>query len=102
MEKKKHDRFLTLAECTQKIPLPIVDSIHARFKDSVESIHQKLKSFLDLSQGDISLFLFDSIIGGIKSSWDQTSWAGKDFEEALSFVEASYNIESLKLASLPH
>jgi hypothetical protein len=53
---------LKLAECHQKFPLTIVDSIHSRFQDSVESIKQKVKSFLDLlSQGDISLCLFYSI-----------------------------------------
>jgi hypothetical protein len=80
---------LKLAEYHQKFPLTIVDSIHARFIDSVEIIKQKVKSVLELSQEDISLYLFDSVIGGKKAYWVQTSWVEKDFEEALTFVEVS-------------
>ena len=81
---------LKLPECHQKISLTTVDSIHARFQDSFECIKPKLKSFIDSTQGDISLCLFDSILGGKIASWDQTAWSGKDFEEALTFAEVSH------------
>lgn len=80
---------LKLSECHQKISLTCVDSIHARFQDSFECIKPKIQSFIDSTQGDISLCLFDSIIGGKIASWDQTAWSGKDFEEALTFAEVS-------------
>lgn len=80
---------LKLSECHQKIVLTSVDSIHARFQDSVQCIKTKVKSFLDSTQGDISLCLFDSILGGKRADWDQTAWAGKDYEEALTFAEVS-------------
>ena len=76
-------------ECHQKNSLTTVDSIHARFQDSFECIKPKLKSFIDSTQGDISLCLFDSILGGKIASWDQTAWYGKDFEEAITFAEVS-------------
>jgi hypothetical protein len=66
-----------------------VDSIHGRFQDSIALIKQKVKSFLDSTQGDISLCLFDSILGGKRANWDQTAWGGKDFEEALTFAEVN-------------
>ena len=50
---------LKASECNPKFPLTIVDSIHARFQDSIESIKQKVKNFLASSQGDVSLCLFD-------------------------------------------
>ncbi len=78
---------MKLADCHQKFPLTTVSAIHARFQDSIESIKQKVKSFIDLSQGDVSLCLFDSVIGGKKTSLDQTPWVGKDFEDALTLVE---------------
>jgi hypothetical protein len=53
---------LKVAECHQKFPLTIVDSIHGRFQDSVKIIIQKGKRFLEFSQGNISLCLFDSIV----------------------------------------
>ena len=80
---------LKLSDCHQKISLTSVDSIHGRFQDSIALIKQKVKSFLDSTQGDISLCLFDSILGGKRANWDQTAWGGKDFEEALTFAEVN-------------
>ena len=80
---------LKLSDCHQKISLTSVDSIHGRFQDSISLIKQKVKSFLDSSQGDISLCLFDSILGGKRANWDQTAWGGKDFEEAFTFAEVT-------------
>ena len=57
---------LKLADCHQKFPSTTVGSIHTRFQHSIESIKQKVKSFLDLSQGDVSLCLSDIVIGGKK------------------------------------
>jgi hypothetical protein len=80
---------LKAKECRQKFPLSIVDSIHGRFQDSLESIKNRVKNFLDSSQGEISLCLFDSVLGGKKQSWDKTMWNGKDYEEAITFAEVS-------------
>ena len=55
---------LKAKECHPKFPLSIVDSIHGRFQDSLESRKNRVKKFLDSSQGDISLCLFDSDLGG--------------------------------------
>ena len=52
---------LKAKECRQ-----IVDSIHGRFQDSLESIKNRVKIFLDTSQGEICLCLFDSVLGGKK------------------------------------
>ena len=104
---EKNEKFASIdiedlkaSECNQKFPLTIVDSIHARFQDSIESIKQKVKTCLASSQGDVSLCLFDSILGGNKASWDKDAWVEKDFEEALTFVEVRYVWEDVKDLSL--
>jgi hypothetical protein len=76
-------------ECRQKFSMSIVDSIQGRFQDSIESIKNRVKNFLDTSQGEISLCLFDSVLGGKKKSWDKTMWNGKEYEEAITFAEVS-------------
>ena len=58
---------LKAKECGQKFSLSIIDSIHGRFQDSIETIKNRVKHFLDSSQGEISLFLFDSVLGGKKN-----------------------------------
>ena len=58
---------LKAKECRQKFSLSIVDSIHGRFQDSLESIKNRVKNFLDSSQGEISLCLFDSVLDGKKN-----------------------------------
>lgn len=80
---------LKAKECHQKFSLSIVDSTHGRFQDSIESIKIRVKNFLDSSQGEISLCLFDSVLGGKKKPWDKTMWNGKDYEEAITFAEVS-------------
>ncbi len=55
---------LKFEDCHQKFPLTTVGSIHARFQDSIESMKQKVKSFLDFSLGDVPLCFFDSVIEG--------------------------------------
>ena len=50
-------------ECRQKFSLSIVDSIHGRFQDSLESITNRVKKFSDSSQGEMYLCLFDNILG---------------------------------------
>jgi hypothetical protein len=35
------------------------------------------------------LCLFDSVLGGKKTSWDKIMWTGKDYEEAITFAEVS-------------
>ena len=57
---------LKAKECHQKFSLSIVDSTHGRFQDSIESIKIRVKNFLDTSQGEISLCLFESVLGGKK------------------------------------
>jgi hypothetical protein len=96
---KNKDKFasiaiedLKLGKRPQKIPLAIVESFHARFQDSDEIIKQKVKSFIDTSQGEISLCIFDSILGGNRASWDKTTWVAKDFDEALTFDDVSYTM----------
>ncbi len=76
-------------KCGQKFLLSMVESIHGRFQDSVESIKNRVKFFLDSSQGEISMCLFDSVPRGKKTSWDKIMWAGKDYEEAITFAEVS-------------
>ena len=80
---------LKAKECRQKFPLSIVDSIHGRFQDLLESIKNRDKHFLDSSQGVISMCLFDSVLGGGKKTWDKTMWNVKDYEEAITFAEVS-------------
>jgi len=80
---------LKAKECGQKSSLSIVDSIHGRFQDSMESIKNRVKKKLDSSQGEISLCLFDSVLGGKKTSWDKIMWTRKDYEEAITFAEVS-------------
>lgn len=58
---------LKAKECRQKFSMSIVDSIQGRFQDSIESIKNRVKNFLDTSQGEISLCLFDSVLGGKKN-----------------------------------
>jgi hypothetical protein len=59
---------LKAKECRQKFSLSIVDSIHGRFQDPSESINNRVNKFLDSSQGEISLCLFDSVLGGKKNN----------------------------------
>ena len=80
---------LKAKECRQKFSMSIVDSIQGRFQDSIESIKNRVKNFLDSSQGNISLCLFDSVLGGKQTTWDQAMWNGKDYEEAITFAEVS-------------
>jgi hypothetical protein len=46
--------------------------------------------FLDSSQGEISQYAFNHILEGQKTSWDKAMWVGKDYEEAITFAEASF------------
>jgi hypothetical protein len=90
---------LKAKECHQKFSLSIVDSIHARFQDSMESIKNRGHNFLASSQGEMSLCLFDSILGGQKKTWDKSMWKGKDYEEAITFAEVSVLHRSERISS---
>jgi hypothetical protein len=90
---------LKAKECGQKFSLSIVDSIHLRFQDSLESIKNRVRNFLDSSQGEISLCLFDSILGGKTTTWDKTMWNGKDYEEAITLAEVSVIHRSERISS---
>jgi hypothetical protein len=35
------------------------------------------------------LFLFDSVLGGKKTTWEKIMWNGKYYEEAITFAEVS-------------
>jgi hypothetical protein len=90
---------LKAKECGQKFSRSIVDLIHVRFQDSLKSIKNRVKNFLDSSQGEISLCLFDSILGAKKTTRDKTMWNGKDYEEAITFAEVSLIYRSEKISS---
>ncbi len=64
---------LKAKECREKFSLSIVDLIRARFQDSMESIKKRVKFFLDSSQVEISLCLFDSLFGGPKKNMGQNN-----------------------------
>ena len=90
---------LKAKECHQKFSLSIVDSIHARFQDSMETLTNRVTFLLDSSKGEISLCLFDSILGGGKTTWDKTMWNEKDYEEEITFAEVSVIHRSIMISS---
>ena len=61
------------------------------FREQSRSHHTKTSRPMPVgaSQGEISLCLFDSVLGGKNTSWDKIMWNGKDYEEAITFAEVS-------------
>jgi hypothetical protein len=57
---------LKAEECHQKFALSTVGPINARSQDSMDNIKSREKTFLDSSQGVISLCIFDCILEGQK------------------------------------
>ncbi len=58
-----------------------VESLHSRFQDVVEAVKNKTKSFVESQNGNISLVLFDLMMGDEKA-----------FEDVVSFTEVIKNI----------
>ncbi len=58
-----------------------VETLHSRFQDVVEAVKNKIKSFVESQNGNISLVLFDLMMGDKKA-----------FEDAISFTEVIENI----------
>ena len=55
-----------------------IDTIHSKFQISIESMKLKVKAFIDSSQGQLSIILFDLCI---EPNID------KDCDDAISFSE---------------
>ena len=62
-------------------PVCKVETLHSRFQDAVEAIKNKTKSFVESQNGNISLVLFDLMMGDEKA-----------FEDAITFTEVMENI----------
>ena len=90
---------LKAKECRHKFSLSIVGSMHDRFQDPMEIIKNRVNNFLDSSQGEISLCLFDNILGGKRTTWDKTMWNETYYEEAIIFGEVSKIHRSERISS---
>ena len=55
-----------------------IDTIHSKFQASIESMKIKVKTFMDTSQGKVSIILFDLCM---ESNFD------KECDDAISFSE---------------
>ncbi len=61
-------------------PVCKVETLQSRFQDVVEAIKNKTKSFVESQNGNISLVLFDLMMGDEKA-----------FEDAITFTEVIEN-----------
>ena len=62
----------------QGVQVCTIDTIHSKFKTSIESMKIKVKAFMDSSQGNVSIILSDLCI---ESNFD------KECNDAISFSE---------------
>ena len=60
------EKFISITKPIKQepsLPLCYVETIYNKFQDSLEVVKSKLQNYLNSCQGNISLVIFDSIIG---------------------------------------